>query len=676
MRGDEFFLKIASRPPLSKLHPSVAAFFKDYLSGEKATRFGDRYVVNTHMPPYPGRAFDCMMEQVSSREGGRLFSVTFAVTNRCRYDCWHCYNAGRSQKDMPLEEITRIAAQLQDLGAAIVTLTGGEPLLRKDLGEIAEAFDDRTSLVLGTTGAGLTHRRAAALAQSGVFAVGVSVDSSESAEHDRMRGRAGAFDTAIGALETAREAGMFPYVVSLATREFVEPERFYPFMEFVRDAGALEVHLLEPVAAGRLHDREDVLIGSSERTKILEYQREFSARMDMPTVSTFAHIESADAFGCGAGLTHLYIDGSGEVCPCNLIPMSFGNVTREPLNAILARMGRHFKAPRCTCAARVLAGHIPGDDLPTPPDASEEICRRNLPPEHGIPRFFKVREAALSSVGATELAAAYNGVHGDYDEFWLAEAAGPVDELVERLKLEGRERVFEAGCGTGYATAVLARALKKGGTVTAVDLSEGMLQEAERRIEREGFSNVTFQEGDALEALDGASGYELVFSSWVLGYIELRPFFASAARALVEGGRLAFVVHRENSPAEPLEIFAGLVAEEPSVLTRQVAFDFPPDASCVESLAAQSGLEVAESREGSITFRYGAAEEVLEHLLKSGAGTAFYEALREDRREDLSRRFIEELSRRHRGSSSFDVVHDYVALIASKREDAVKAHLQ
>ena len=77
MRGDEFFLKIASKPPLSKLHPAVAAFFKDYLSGEKATRFGDRYVVNTHMPPYPGRAFDCMMEPVCTRRAGRrLFSVT------------------------------------------------------------------------------------------------------------------------------------------------------------------------------------------------------------------------------------------------------------------------------------------------------------------------------------------------------------------------------------------------------------------------------------------------------------------------------------------------------------------------------------------------------------------------------------------------------------------------
>ncbi len=60
MRGDEFFARIATRPPFTKLHPSVAAFLKEYLSHEKAIRFGDRWVVNTHFPPYPSRAFETL----------------------------------------------------------------------------------------------------------------------------------------------------------------------------------------------------------------------------------------------------------------------------------------------------------------------------------------------------------------------------------------------------------------------------------------------------------------------------------------------------------------------------------------------------------------------------------------------------------------------------------------
>lgn len=53
MRGDELFAQMATRPPFTKLHPRVAAFFKDYLSSEKAVRFGERHVINTNFPPVP-----------------------------------------------------------------------------------------------------------------------------------------------------------------------------------------------------------------------------------------------------------------------------------------------------------------------------------------------------------------------------------------------------------------------------------------------------------------------------------------------------------------------------------------------------------------------------------------------------------------------------------------------
>ena len=48
-----------------------------------------------------------------------------------------------------------------------------------------------------------------------------------------------------------------------------------------------------------------------------------------------------------------------------------------------------------------------------------------------------------------------------YDEFWLKEAGKPVDTLIAKLSLAGDERVFEAGCGTGYATVLLAARLQK-----------------------------------------------------------------------------------------------------------------------------------------------------------------------------------------------------------------------
>jgi len=82
------------------------------------------------------------------------------------------------------------------------------------------------------------------------------------------------------------------------------------------------------------------------------------------------------------------IDGSGEVCPCKMVPLSFGNVGREPLGTILDRMGRHFRHPRAQCVARVLARHVPAGPLPMEPDASLALCQARLPASHGFPALF------------------------------------------------------------------------------------------------------------------------------------------------------------------------------------------------------------------------------------------------------------------------------------------------
>ena len=667
MQGTRFLEEVAGRPPFSKLHPEVAAFFRDWLAHEKVRTWRGRQVVNVHFPPWPSRAFDALVAQfarLGDAADDWLYSVTLAVTNRCSFHCWHCYNAGRSEDDLSLPEMRELARQLQQLGAVRVTLTGGEPLLRDDLEEIVAAFDDRTSLIVGTTGDGLTPARARRLAEAGLFAVGISLDSDDPAEHDRVRGVDGAFRIALDGLATARAAGLYPYVVTVAWRELLEPERFLKFMRFAGQAGAEEVHLLEPSATGRLAGRSDVLLDVTERRRILQYQRDVAADEALPILSSFTYLESDTCFGCGAGLTHIYVDGSGEVCPCNLVPLSFGRTRERPLQEILASMRKHFTTPRGSCAGKMLAPFVPATGpLPTPPEVSARLCAAHLPAHHAVPRFFRVRNEARSAVGSTELRAAYDRVHGDYDAFWLSEAAAPVDDLIRRLALTGRERVLEAGCGTGYATAQLAAHTAE---VVAVDLSEGMLREARARLAAApGGGRVRFVAGDALEALREARELDLILSSWVLGYIPLRAFFEVAVRALAPAGRVAIVVHRDGSPEEPLEIFGRLVAREPAVLTKQVAFDFPRDVRHLCGVVEGAGLAVEEAWEGAIVFRLAGAGAALEHLLKSGAGTAFHDALDPAQRDRLTRAFIQELAARH-PEGWIEVRHDFVGCIARR----------
>ena len=176
---------------------------------------------------------------------------------------------------MPLAVLRNLAGELQDLGAVMVTLTGGEPLLRDDLAEIVRAFDTRSCLVLGTTGEGLTAERARELRDSGVFAVGISLDSDRGSGTRPAAGQARGLPLgARGALQVARENGLYPYVVSVATREFLQRSRFLPFLRFAAGAGALEVHLLEPSATGKLAGQTEVLLTAAERQQLFDYQSE------------------------------------------------------------------------------------------------------------------------------------------------------------------------------------------------------------------------------------------------------------------------------------------------------------------------------------------------------------------------------------------------------------------
>jgi len=668
MKGQVFVQTLARDALFSDIHPRLASFLKGYLSGERVTRFGDQYVINTHLPPYPSPAFNNMIEHFTAFgqiQGLRhLFSVTLAVTNRCQYQCWHCYNAQRCQEDVSLAQVQEVIEQLQGLGVVMVTLSGGEPLLRMDLERVVDSFGDQTCLCLNTTGAGLTQKRAHELKAAGLFALGVSLDSAQAVEHDRMRGKKGAFSCALKALDLADRAGLYAYVISMATRAFLRPENFSDFMQFITHTPAREVHLLEPCATGKLANSPETCLSSSEREQILAYQKEIAADPSKPVLSSFASLESGEAFGCGAGLTHLYIDGSGEVSPCNLVPLSFGNVLDTALGDILASMASVFKAPRTECVGTILNQYIPDGAMPVSPDLSKSLCEKYLPKSHALPEFCRVQQRMQTAVGQTELQHAYNQIHAYYDQFWLDQAVAPIQQLIGKIPLTGQEKVFEGGCGTGYATTLLAERLECAKQITAVDLSEGMLSQARTRAQDMGYESIQFICADALEQLQVNGAFDLIVSTWVLGYIPLHPFFSAARKALNDHGHLAFVVHKLNSPHRELEIFRDIVADDPDVLQRQVAFDFPRDIEHVESELTRTGLQAQQLWEGHISFSYDTAEQALEHLLKSGAGTAYYEAVVPDRREELTREFVRRLQGQTAGLS-VDVVHDFLACIAS-----------
>src|SRR5437867_11840734 len=137
--------------------------------------------------------------------GGEAAAVNFVphvvawnLTRRCNLECAHCYIAAGPHESAATELDTAACLEIVDQlllvnPAPLLILSGGEPLLRQDLTEIAHyAATNGATVVVGTNGALLTDERIAALKSAGVSGVAVSVDSLRPAYHDRFRRGRGA----------------------------------------------------------------------------------------------------------------------------------------------------------------------------------------------------------------------------------------------------------------------------------------------------------------------------------------------------------------------------------------------------------------------------------------------------------------------------------------------------
>jgi len=340
-------------PELRKVPLEVLTRMRRFIAGEKFTRLSDgRTVVNSFLPPLGTPAFDSLGKGLNALLEQRVIPVSayVSVTDRCNYHCWHCSREHRCCDDMSREELLRVVGELQELGVGIVGFTGGEPLLRDDLEDAIAAVDERSATVLFTSGDGFDARRAGALKDAGLFAAAVSLDHYRPEVHDQRRGKKGAYDSAIQALQESLWHGFYTMIQLVATKDVVTGDTIDRYLELAERLGVHEIRLLEPMPTGKLlENSSDCMLSPSERDRLKQLHLRTNRRRALTKVNAFAHIEDAGMYGCGAGFQHMYIDASGNVCPCDFVPVSFGNVRKEPVAQVWQRLRAAFKHPRRKC---------------------------------------------------------------------------------------------------------------------------------------------------------------------------------------------------------------------------------------------------------------------------------------------------------------------------------------
>lgn len=365
---------------------------RQFLKEEKLVRINGKVMVNSFLPPFPSRAFRQLAAGIQSLLKGTAVPVSayVAVTNRCRFNCWHCSREYRGPGELPTDVLLRTVSELQDLGVSIIGFTGGEPLLREELEDVVGAVDERSVTLLFTTGDGFTEEKARRLKDRGLFGVAVSLDHHTAEIHDRRRGRPGAFETALEAIRISRRTGFYAMIQLVGTRDVIEGEAMEKYLALARDLDVHEIRLLEPMPTGRLLTGDPgCRLTPAERREIQALHRRTNRTRGMPKVNAFAHVEDCSMYGCGAGFQHLYVDAEGHVCPCDFTPISFGNVREEPLSAIWGRLNAAFRRPRPCCFLLENADKLRGafrGRLPIPYENVKHVC--DFRPSPALPAYY------------------------------------------------------------------------------------------------------------------------------------------------------------------------------------------------------------------------------------------------------------------------------------------------
>lgn len=291
-------------------------------------------------------------------------SFVFELTQRCNHDCLHCYNAWKNPVGYPMgelptgETLAMLGKMLDETGASLVTLSGGEPMLRSDVYEVVDFLVKRGVAINFITNASLLDEVAISrLTPDKVSIFEVPLLSCERAIHDRMSGAEWAFDRMTNAvaelkLRRQRVVGVFVATrLNLPTwRETAELgialgvdgimfNRFNPGGRGIENLALLQATPAELQAA--LDDAERICE---------EYDFPISCSIAMPPCLFDTARYRRLTFGfCAAGTEQAYytLDPLGNVRPCNHSPLILGNIRTMSFEAMATgRAMQDFKAAR------------------------------------------------------------------------------------------------------------------------------------------------------------------------------------------------------------------------------------------------------------------------------------------------------------------------------------------
>ncbi|MBM2833977.1 MAG: nirJ 3 [Candidatus Brocadiaceae bacterium] len=276
------------------------------------------------------------------------YAISWNTTYRCNLRCSHCYldtNAltNQSVSELSTQEGYKLIDQMSELNPnLLLILTGGEPLLRKDIYDLSSyASQKGMMVVLGTNGNMIDDDIAKKLKESGVTGIGISLDSVVPERHDKFRGIPGAWDDTLNGIEACRRQGIEFQIQTTVTKEnFNEIPNI---IEFSYNLGAKVFNLFFLVCTGKGQDLTDITPQQYDQAlhQLYDIQKIYHGKMMVGAKCAphyrrivYEHDSSsplirAYAGGCPAGTHYCRITPEGNITPCPYMPNVSGNVREK-----------------------------------------------------------------------------------------------------------------------------------------------------------------------------------------------------------------------------------------------------------------------------------------------------------------------------------------------------------
>jgi radical SAM protein len=303
------------------------------------------------------------------------FTIAWELTRACAFACRHCRAEAqpkRNPAELTTEEALRLIDDIKRFGDPILVITGGDPMMRRDLFDILQYASSkglRTSLTPTTTRL-VTVERLRRVKDAGVRRVAVSIDGPSADSHDAFRGFPGSFEMAVRIARAVGEAGLSLQVNTTVSRFNVD--RLDDFVPLVSSLNAVQWSLFFLVPTGRALSGD--MISAEQHEQVFAWLCDVSKKAPFDIKSTAAPayrrvvIQNAARTDAGAGplagAGYRYEDGLnrptqgvndgrgfcfishvGDVCPSGFLPIPAGNV-RERSVVDIYRNSKLFRELR------------------------------------------------------------------------------------------------------------------------------------------------------------------------------------------------------------------------------------------------------------------------------------------------------------------------------------------